>query len=321
MEARRPVVQYRCFRNTDAPHLVNVWNECFTGRGAVHLRNTTPLEERVFSKPYFDPAGLIVAEANSEVVGYVHAGLGPNAAGTDVISDAGVVCVLGVRPSFRGRGIATELLHRAEAYVLGRGARTIYAGPHWPLDPFYFGLYGGSGAPGFLASDGDAEGFFSAHGYEPCRRFSILQRRIGQQARLTDPRLAPYRQQFELRLSARPRDSWWHECVFCLIETPEFFLENKHTNEVVARARVWEMDAFSARWSAASVGILDLEVAEPVRRRGLARFLLTLLLRHLQDQFFELAEIQVDESNAAGVALCRSLGFELVDTGKVFLKK
>src|SRR5262245_32819925 len=321
MEARGPVVQYRNFRTTDAPHLVTVWNECFTGRGAVHLRNCTPLEERVFSKPYFDPAGLIVAEESGEIAGYVHAGLGPNEAGTDVISEAGVVCVLGVRPSFRRRGIAAELLRRAEAYIQGRGAARLYAGPHWPLDPFYFGLYGGSGAPGFLASDAEAHGFFGARGYEPWRRFSILQRRIGQQLRLNDPRLAPFRQQFDLRLSPRPRDSWWRECVYCLIETPEFFLEDKRNNEVVARARVWEMEGFSARWNAASVGILDVLVTEPLRRRGLGRFLLSLLLRHLQDQFFELVEMQVDESNAAGLALCRSLGFAPVDTGSVFIKK
>src|SRR5437870_8502841 len=92
------VAQYRCFRNTDAPGLVRVWNECFTGRGAVRLRNSGALEDRVFAKPYFDPAGLIVAEEAGECAGFVHAGVGPNEAGTELATAAGVVCVLGVRP-------------------------------------------------------------------------------------------------------------------------------------------------------------------------------------------------------------------------------
>src|SRR5688572_10695523 len=55
------VVQYRSFRNTDPPRIVDVWNECFTGRGAVTLRNSTPLETLVFAKPIFDPAGFFLA--------------------------------------------------------------------------------------------------------------------------------------------------------------------------------------------------------------------------------------------------------------------
>jgi len=315
------VAQYRSFRNTDAPQLVRIWNECFTGRGAVRLRSSGALEDRVFAKTYFDPAGLIVAEAADECAGFVHAGMGPNEAGTDLAPAAGVVCALGVRPDFRKRGIAAELLCRAEAYLTERGARELYAGPHWPLDPFYFGLYGGSGAAGFLASDPHAEPFFTHAGYEPCRRFTVWQKKVKQPPRASDPRMLSHRQQYELRLSPRLRDSWWRECIFCLIETPEFFLEDKRTKEVVARARVWEMEGFSARWNAASVGILDVQVSESHRRRGLAKYLISLLLRHLQDQFFEIAEVQVEESNAAALGLFRSLGFDLVDTGKVFRKK
>ena len=55
------MIEYRCFRNTDPPRLVEVWNQAFTGRGTVGLRTATPLERFVFAKTYFDPAGLIVA--------------------------------------------------------------------------------------------------------------------------------------------------------------------------------------------------------------------------------------------------------------------
>ena len=53
-------------------------NQSFTGRGAVQLRSSYPLERFAYSKPFFDPDGLIVAVDGEQRVGFVHAGFGPN---------------------------------------------------------------------------------------------------------------------------------------------------------------------------------------------------------------------------------------------------
>src|SRR5688572_13721055 len=153
------MVRYRRFSNFDPPALLQVWNEALTGRGAARLPTTTPLECHVLAKPYFDPNGLILAEEDGEVVGFVHAGFGANAAGTDLQMEKGVVCMLAVRPRFQRRGIGAELLRLSEEYLQGRGAREFFAGPHPPLNPFYLGLYGGSNLPGFLDSEPLAEPF------------------------------------------------------------------------------------------------------------------------------------------------------------------
>src|SRR5262245_8620572 len=105
-----------------------------------------------------------------------------------------------------------------------------------------------------------------------------------------------------------------------MVETPEYILEDKN-QQVVARVRAWVMDGFSVAWNRQAAGLFDLEVSEPLRRQGLAKYLLALLLKHLQEQFFDVAEMHVDETNAAGAALCRGLGFELVDTGRVHKKQ
>ena len=97
------MVQYRTFRNTDPPHLVEIWNEAFTGRGAVRLRNTSSLERFVFAKPIFDPAGLFVAEENNHRLGLAHAAM---AQGDP--PGVGVICAIGVRPESQRRGIGTE---------------------------------------------------------------------------------------------------------------------------------------------------------------------------------------------------------------------
>src|SRR5207248_4905484 len=117
---------------------------CFTGRGAALLHGPTLLEYFTFSKPYFDPVGLFVAAADGKPVGFAHAGFGADDAGKALRTDAGVTCALAVHPDHRRRGVGTELLRRCEDYLRRGGAKELTAGPLAPLDPFTFGLYGGS---------------------------------------------------------------------------------------------------------------------------------------------------------------------------------
>jgi ribosomal protein S18 acetylase RimI-like enzyme len=114
------------------------------------------------------------------------------------------------------------------------------------------------------------------------------------------------------------RMSWWQECVFGLVEPLEFFLEEKSGGKFAGRVLDWEMEGFSWRWNLPSVGVSRLEIREDLRRQGLGKFLLAQVLRTVQEQFFELAEIQVPESNEPAINLCRCLGFEQVDVGRQY---
>src|SRR5205823_6046819 len=89
---------------------------------------------------YFDPDGLILAEDDDTPLGFSHAGFGPNLDETALDTTNGVVCALAVREGHRRRGIGTELLRRAEEYLLGRGARSLHAAPMRPLEPIEFRL-------------------------------------------------------------------------------------------------------------------------------------------------------------------------------------
>jgi ribosomal protein S18 acetylase RimI-like enzyme len=292
------VAQYRGFRNTDPPRLVEVWNEAFTGRGSIRLRNSSPLEQYVFAKPYFDPAGLILAEEDGACVGFVHAGFGANETGTAPAPACGVTCILGVRPSHRRRGIGSELLHRSEAYLRDRGAQALYAGPIRPRDPFYLGLYGGSDVPGYLTSDTAAEPFFTRHGYRPYQKCLVFQRRLDKPVNVVDGRFPVVRNRYDLQLGPRKEvGSWWQEASLGLIEPFDFVLAEKLTGRVAAQASVWEMEGFSWRWNQPSCGLSEISVRSDLLRQGLAKFLLTSVVRYLQEQFFGLVEIHVREEN------------------------
>src|SRR3954467_8158278 len=109
------MTRLRSFHNDDPPKLAAIWNEAFTGRGTYPLRSLAPLERCAFSKPYFDPAGLIVAEDGGGLVGFTPAGFGPTDDESAVDKTRGVLCLVAVRSTHRRRGVGADLLGAAEA--------------------------------------------------------------------------------------------------------------------------------------------------------------------------------------------------------------
>lgn len=335
----RTVIHYRTFRNADPPGLTGVWNACFTGRGAVALRGPTLMEYFTFAKPYFDPQGLIVAEDDGQgttplvsvidttgstppprrrIVGFAHAGFGPDATGATLDYRVGILCALGVHPDYRRQGIGSELLRHAQDYIRGRGVQEFRAGPCPGLNPFTFGLYGGSQSPGFLKTDAAAEPFFLHHGYQVQKTILVMQRSLERSIDLGDGRFPAFRQRFEIFAGLAPRRNWYTECVLGPIELLEYRLKDKSTEEVLAHAALWEMETFGAAWNQHAVGLTDLHVVPEARRQGLAKFLLTQLLRHLHEHFFNLVEAQVPRDNAAMLTLLQSMDFQQVDVGQCF---
>jgi ribosomal protein S18 acetylase RimI-like enzyme len=274
------------------------------------------IEYFLFAKPYFDPAGVVLAYEEGKPLGFVLAGFGPNANGSALDYTSGVVCALGVVPERRRQGIGGELLRLAEDYLRGRGAARLLAGPMSPFNPYTFAIYGGSDSPGFLDSEPAARPFFEKQGYRVQETAVVLQRKLDVPLAVVDARFSAFRQRFEIHARSLPAANWWQESVLGPIEMVEYVLVEKPSGARSARAVLWEMETFRPRWEDHAVGIYSLEVAPEQRRQGLGKFLLAQVLRHLQDQYFTLMEIQVRETNAAALALVGQLGFQTVDTGR-----
>ena len=80
------------------------------------------------------------------------------------------------------------------------------------------------------------------------------------------------------------------------------------------------MTDYGWRWGAPPAGVLDVQVRNDLRRQGLGKFLLAQLLRHLQEQYFAVAEVQVPDEEETAARLFRSLGFVQVDVGVSYVK-
>ena len=312
------MIQYRRFRNTDPPALAEVWNDAFPNRGAFAVRSANLFEHAIFSKPYFDPKGLIIAEEDGRVIGFVHAGLGPNAAETDLAIDPGIICAIAVRSEHRRHGIGSELLRQAEEYLRKLGSTQFMAGGMRPQNPFYFGIYGGSDSPGFLASDPGAGPFFEHHGYQGVNACLIYEMNLDQYDPPADSRFLNLRRKYDVQLLPQPElTSWWQDCVLGQVEPVEFRLTDKLSGIPEARILAWEMSSLRQP-SPPSAGLLDINVRADVQRQGLARFLLSQMFRYIQEQYFRMVEVHIPEANDGAIALFHGLGFDKVDVGRSY---
>ncbi len=320
------MIVYRPYRNTDPPGLAAVWNEALTGRGAFPVRTPAPLERWLFSKIYFDPASITVAEETAAdgtktIEGFVLSSFGPSDEHDRQDFSQGIICAVLVRPVSRLKGIGKTLVGHAEEYLRGRGATRIVFGSQWPDNPHLFGLYGGSNSPGVLKSEAGAREFLASAGYQPGREVTVFQRKLELPLNVADGRFTQLRKKYDIELlKSAVVASWWQECIWSSLEPAEFRVIDKLTGVHAARAVAWELEGFGWRWNAPSAGILDLQVRPELMRQGIGKLLVTHIMRFLQDQYFGIVELQAHTTDLAMMGLCQSVGAEVVDTGAVYSK-
>lgn len=321
MAGKSSLIEYRPFRNTDPPQLIKLWNACELGRGAVQSIRCDMLDALIFAEPYWDRLGLIVAVLEGEIVGFAHAGFGPNELGSDLSHEIGVICMVMVHPAHRLRGIGRELVARVENYLRSFGAERIEAGETPRRNPFYLGLYGGGNSPGFLDSDCHAAPFMAAVGYRPDRRYLVFQKDISQQNDPFDVRMVSIRRAMELVVTDRPVDaSWWWFTRQGRFDSIRFLLQPKQGGAPVAALSCWGLDLFAMTWGQRAIGFTHVIVPDDERQKGFAKTVIIEAIRRLREEMVTLVEVQVAETDLPTLSLIESLKFEQVDTGVSYVK-
>ncbi|MGD9633754.1 MAG: GNAT family N-acetyltransferase [Pirellulales bacterium] len=283
--------------------------------------STALLDQFIFSKPYFDPAGLTVALDDGRRIGFAHAGFGPNDEGTALSFDMGTTYQLLLADGVDEPGVADELLARSEAYLRERGAKVIYGGGIRPLNGFYLGLYGGSELPGVLDTDVAFGEACRRRGYRSIDRVTILRRNI------SDFRPPVTREQRALRRIVAsgesycpPAANWWEACTTGSFERLDFYVQTTDTCQLLGRVSFWDVEPLSTGWGVPTAGMFDLEVLVDSRRRGLATFVLGEAFNRLKNRGIVMVEAQTMQHNAPALALYGKLGFETIGYGEVFRK-
>ena len=318
----RHSMHFRTFHNADPPRLAALWQSCEPDSGLCQPMTALLMEDVVFSKPYFDHDGLIVAQDNGQIVGFVHAGFGLGDDRSKLDHRHGVVSMLMVHPSYRQQQVATELLALAEQYLIGHGAQTIQAGEWGQQSPFYLGLYGPSACPGLLKSAGAAVDFFQSQGYRPQFETRVLGLQLAGFRPPIDRKLLQVRRSVEVHHTYDPVPSdWWEACRLGVLERVLFELAPRSGNGVQCQALVWYHEPTYREVSGGTVGLHCVTTSADVRKRGFATFLLSEAFKHLSGSGFEQVTAVCQADNALGMGLLSKLGFVEIDQGLVLCKQ
>ncbi len=312
---------FRPFRNTDPPRLAEIWRDQPAQRGVAQPVTAGILEQFVYSKPYFDPAGLIVALDDNVPVGFAHAGFGPNDDYSGIATDVGTTYQLVLRSDHRSAQLAGELLGQAETYLRERGAKVIYAGGIRPLNAFYLGLYGGSELPGILVGDQMFNEACRERGYREIDRVVVM---LLELARFRPP-IARNLRQLRREIICQetqtpPTRTWWEACTTGAFERIRFSLKRPGSADALADVWFWDVEPLSTAWGAPAAGMFDLDVPAEQRRKGLATFLLGEAFERLRTRGILLVEAQTMQDNTPALKLYEKLGFKKVDEGIVYRK-
>lgn len=316
------MISFRPFLNGDIPSIVAIWKNHGPDPALAKEISADLFDRLVLSKLYFDRRGLVMAVDEEKIVGFVHAGFGPNADESEIDITRGVVSLLLTHADHSDPQIADGLLVEAENYLTDRGAHSIAAIGLGELCPFYLGLYGSCDLPGVFESDKNRTNFFKRHGYQPNAQILCYKKEI------TGFRPTPNRSSMQLRRSLQiefasdpTARSWWDACTQGCLPQLSATARSMGASEVFAKALFWDMQTLTGPESRRSMGLSRLDVTDPTAPPGIGEFLLQECFKQLQQQGIEQVLAQCNKEDSTRAMLLNNAGMEHYDTGTLWSKK
>ncbi len=316
------MIHVRTFRNDDPPALARLWNAAVPTAVAAGPLRVHELDDHAFNPAVFEREGLIVAERDGRPVGFVHSGFGPDPSepGRPLRLDRsmGVVAMLVVEPGDDEAEVARGLVVQAERHLRTAGAQVLYGGGRFPLNPFYWGLYGGSEAAGVPSCHYQFSSALVSLGYEPVGTAVHLHFDLSRPDP-RDPRATLLRRLADLAVDEDPHfTSWWEDAALGDFHPTRVSLRLRPGGQEVARARTWDMSWFGRVDGRPRLGVYDVEVDAAHRRKGYARFLIGEILRSARARDFQIVEVQTLVDNDPALSFYQALDFEPIEQSTVF---
>lgn len=308
------MIAFRSFRNSDPPHLVRIWNAQTEPHSLVKPLTITRFEQLVLSRIYFRPEDLLIAEDDGCPIGFVHVGFGPTADGSKLDLSCGVISNLMVAPALVEADVDAKLLQRGEDHLRVAGAVNIAAGGLYPIDPFYWGLMGGTLSTGISATDKLRTAFWQAQGYSEDRKFAVWERSL--------TGFRPPVDRFQLQIKRKcgvnighelPFHSWWEAAVFNQVDRSQFILQTSANHAVQAALTFWDMQHLTQSHARRTIGLLTADVLPASFSNGQVTFLLADAMRQMQAVGITHLEIAVADGDNDWPPVLTTLGYTLVE--------
>jgi GNAT superfamily N-acetyltransferase len=315
------LIRYRAFQNWDPPALAEIWRSQPPLRGRMQPVTPSMLEDLVFSKPYFDRHGLILAVDGARPVGFAHATFGANEDLSGIDEHQGSTNLVMTSPHPDRAAISLELVSAAEDYLRRRGAKQLYAGTQFPFNGFYVGMYGGAEMCGILASDTAARELFCAADYRETNRRLLLHRSLIGCRSVIDFKQMQLRKKFQVACCSDVLpDNWWENCVWSHAEWLRAKLTLRGGGETIISATFCEILPLSRAWGVRTVGLVRLEDTPEAREQGLTTLLLGEAFRQMAEQNMAQVEVQAPAGDESLLQIYKQLGLVEYDQAGLYCK-
>lgn len=310
----------RPFQNTDLAGIVSVWNRLMSGPNVAVPLSNTEFDLFVLSRPYFNRQDLIVAtqEQTGVIAGFVHCGFGPEDPQTycrALSHDLGTIAML---CSPHDPNLEDQLIQAGVEHLKSSGCRVIYGGGRYPLNPFYWGLYGGSEFSGILDSQPSTLQAFQRNGFRESASSVLFEFDLAK----AEPRhLKNIMLKRECRLQIledeNPEENWsalaveaFHPLVVQILDKTE--------KAVIARACLWPMSVYGRIEEVSRIGLVDVNVEDDYRRKGYGRLLITESIKCASELSYDILCVQTDSTNLAAIKLYEQSGFVKTESARLF---
>jgi hypothetical protein len=218
--------------------------------------------------------------------------------------------------------IAQELMAASEDYLCRGGAKELFAGNQFPLNPFYLGMYGSSDTAGVLNSNVGWVNLLTNCGYERHTRRVLAGRTLAGFRPPVDRKQMQVRRKFKVTPGQYMLpDNWWDACVWALHEWTRFDLVLPGGGEPIVSAIFWDVEPLGHNWGLQTVGLARLEDTPEARQEGLTLYLLADVLRQYQTAGYAQFEAQAETTDGSLRAIFAELGLTEYDEGALWVKK
>lgn len=314
-------IRFRAFRNKDVPALIELAPHPAGSRGPGGVGHSL-MEEWVLSSPLFDAQGLIVAEEEGRVVGFIHGGFGPNDRRTDVSRSHGFICWVAVRDEYRRHGVGHELVAQCEKYLLAHGASDVSVPAPWGVKPFYLGFHTALGISAVESDKSSLRQFFEGQGYGIASHTCWFSCDLQQFRPVSDREQLLLRRQWRVTTAYEPvPHCWWDACTLGDFHRIGFQLVGRGGGPAQAHALFYSPEPVVWRTGERAVTLSEVFVEPAHRAAGLATFLLGEAFRRLSEEGFSTVEAQVPEEDANSLGLLKKLRFRETGRTVVYRKR
>ena len=308
----------RSFCNTDIPSLCSVWNEHY-GELAPPL-NGLRLEFFSLAKPYFDNSQVLVAEEESNIVGFLHYGPTSDNSGNEACDTSVAIFALCVLKLPNEDEVAAALLRSFQQEVERQQIATCRFRPSLPDCAFYLGLGPADSIAGATTQEVRLCKWLANAGFAPHNPTCLWELSLSEFKPPID------RMQIQIRRAAavnqqldEPVLPWWQACVLGHTEPTKFQLIHRLEKRVLCDALFWSL-SHELQTEPRSVIWLwpkNFSADETVTDDHIT-FLLAESFRQFQVERLDLVRTAVFANDDENTATLRKLGFHPVSNGMIF---